>query len=66
MTWNLGRFITAVAIAIIVAIVLIGLLGPILVDMKVDIATTVGKFFENWGGPLGIVAGIFYYFGYNV
>lgn len=63
MTWSLGKFITAVGIAIIVGIVLVALLGPILISIGVPVAEIVGKFCEAWGFAIGLVAGIFYYFG---
>jgi len=58
----IGRAVIAVVIAVVVTIVLVALLGPILVDLKVAIAVTLGKFFEDYGSVLGILAGLAYFF----
>jgi len=58
----IARAVVAVVIAVVVGIVLVALLGPILVSLKVPIAETVGKFFENYGYVLGVLAGLAYFF----
>lgn len=62
MTFSLTRLILAVVVAVIVGIVLVGLLGPVLVSVKVPIAATIGEFFINWGFIIGVLAGLWYYF----
>lgn len=60
--FSIGRLILAVIVGVITAIVLVGLVGPLLVDLKIDFAVTVGKFFVQWGSVLGLVAGLWFYF----
>jgi hypothetical protein len=62
MPFSIGRIVLAVVIAVIVGIVLVGLLGPVLISVKVPIAETVGRFFVNWGFALGLLAGLWFYF----
>jgi hypothetical protein len=56
------RIVLAVVIAVVVTIVLVGLLGPILETLKVEIATTIGRFFVSWGAVIGVLAGLWYFF----
>lgn len=58
----IARAVLAVVVAVVVGIVLVALLGPILVSLKVPIASTVGKFFENYGYVIGVLAGLWYFF----
>jgi hypothetical protein len=58
----IARVVLAVVIAVVVGIVLVGLLGPVLVTIKVPIAVTVGRFFEDWGFVIGVLAGLWYFF----
>lgn len=62
MTFSIGRLVLAVVVAVIVGIVLVGLLGPVLISVKVPIATTIGAFFVSWGFVIGVLAGLWYYF----
>lgn len=59
---NIRLIVLAVIIAVVVGIVLTALLGPVLIGLKVPIATEVGQFFVSWGFVLGVVAGLWYYF----
>jgi len=56
------RVIQAILIAVVVGLLLI-LLGTILVTLKVPIAVTIGGFLEQWGWVIGVVAGLWFYFG---
>jgi hypothetical protein len=58
----IARIVLAVVVAVVVTIVCVGLLGPILDDLRVSIATTLGRFLIAWGGAIGILAGLWYYF----
>lgn len=58
----IGRVILAIVIAAVVGLVLTYLLGPILIDLKIPIAKTVGQFFVEWGWVLGVLAGLWYFF----
>lgn len=58
----IARVVLAVVIAVVVGIVLTALLGPILDTLKVPIATTVGEFFVSYGFPIGVLAGIWFFF----
>jgi hypothetical protein len=62
MVFNIGKAIIAVVVAVVVGIVLVGLLGPVIISLKVPIATTVGEFFKNWGFVIGVLSGLWYYF----
>lgn len=62
MKFSLTRLVLAVIVAVVVGIALVGLLGPVLVTVKVPIATTIGAFFVNWGYVIGVLAGLWYYF----
>ena len=62
MPLNIRKIILAVVIAVVVGIVLVGLLGPILITVKVPIAVTIGDFLEAWGFVIGVLAGLWYYF----
>ncbi len=58
----LTRLIQAVLVAVVFGLVCI-LLGGILITLKVPIAVTVGGFLTEWGWVLGVVAGLWFYFG---
>lgn len=62
MTGLVGRIVLALIIAVVVGIVLAALLGPILITLKVPIAETVGRFFEDYGFVIGVLAGLWYFF----
>lgn len=55
------RIVLAVVVAIVVTLGCF-LLGEILVTLKVAIAVTIGDFFKTWGGVIGILAGLWYFF----
>jgi hypothetical protein len=56
------KFARAVIIAIVVTIVLF-VLGTVLDQIKVEIATTIGKLLIGWlGVAIGILAGLWYFF----
>jgi len=63
MVFSISKLIVAVVVAFVVGLVLTALIGPIIAGLGAPITKTVGDFFINWGWPLGIVAGVFYYFG---
>lgn len=58
----IARIVLAVVIAVVVGIVLTALLGPVLVSVHVPIAETIGRFFEDWGFVIGVLAGLWYFF----
>lgn len=60
--FSVSKLILAVIIAVVVGIVLVGLLGPILITVKVPIAVTVGDFLVAWGYVIGVLAGLWFYF----
>jgi uncharacterized membrane protein YvlD (DUF360 family) len=62
MVFSLTRIVQAILIAVVVGLVCI-LLGGILVTLKVPIAVTVGGFMEEWGWVIGVVFGLWFYFG---
>ena len=62
MSGLIGRIVVAVVVAVIVGIVLVALLGPILIDLNVPIAKTVGAFFRTYGWVIGVLAGLWYFF----
>ena len=53
------KLIQAVVVAVIVTLACL-LVGAILVVLKVDIAVTVGQFLKQWGGVLGVLAGLWW------
>jgi hypothetical protein len=55
------RVIIAVLVAVIVALVL-PLLGSILIDLKADIAVTIGQFLKGNATVIGLIAGLWYFF----
>jgi hypothetical protein len=57
----LSKLILSVVVAVVVTLVCI-LLGAILIVLKVDIAVTVGNFLKSYGGVLGVLAGLWYFF----
>lgn len=53
----------AVVVAIAVGLLLL-FLGIVLVGLKVDIAVQVGDFLKSYGFPIGVLAGLaFFFFG---
>jgi hypothetical protein len=57
----LRKIVLAVIVAIVVTLCCI-FLGDVLVTLKVDIAVTVGQFLKAWGGVIGVLAGLWYFF----
>lgn len=57
----ISRLVLAVVVAVVVTLVCI-LLGGILVDLKVDIARTIGGFLRDYGTVIGVLAGLWYFF----
>jgi hypothetical protein len=57
----IARVVLAVVVAVVVTLACI-LLGGILADLKIDVAVTIGKFLENYGAVIGILAGLWYFF----
>jgi len=60
----LSKLILAVVVAIVVTLACY-LLGAILIALKVEIAVTIGTFLKSYGGVLGILAGLWYFFTNN-
>jgi len=58
----IGRIVLAVIVAIVVGLLLV-LLGGILVTLKVPIAVTIGDFFRDYGFVIGVLAGLWFFFG---
>jgi hypothetical protein len=58
----LSRLILAVVVAVAVGLVCI-LVGTILASLKVPIAVTVGDFLRSWGWVIGVLAGLWQFFG---
>lgn len=59
---SITRVIQALLVAVVVGLICI-LLGGVLVTLKVPIAVTVGGFMQEWGWVIGVVAGLWFYFG---
>lgn len=58
----IGRLILAVIIAVVVGVLCVWLIGPLLADLNVPVAETVGGFFIKAGWLLGVAAGAWYFF----
>jgi uncharacterized membrane protein YvlD (DUF360 family) len=58
----LQRLVLALVVAVVVGLVCI-LLGSVLETLKVPIAETVGGFIYSWGWVIGVLAGLWYFFG---
>lgn len=63
----LRKLILAVIVAVIVTLVC-ELLGGILKTLTVQIAVTIGDWLQRYGGVLGVLAGLWYFFadGFNM
>lgn len=57
----LAKLALSVVVAVVVTLGCI-LLGAILISLKVDVAVTVGNFIHSYGGVIGVLSGIWYYF----
>jgi len=62
MTFNFAKFILAIVVWVVVALVCI-LLGGLLSTMKAAPLVSIGDFLNTWAWVLGFLAGIVYYFG---
>ena len=56
------RIVLSVVVAIVVGLLCI-LLGSILVALEAPPAVVVGGFLTQWGWVIGILAGLWYFFG---
>ena len=54
--------VLAVVIAFVVGLLLAEVLPLVLNLLKVEIAVVIGGFFAKWGWPLGVAAGLWYFF----
>lgn len=54
--------ILSVVVAFVVGLVLSEVVPVVLNLLKVEIAVAIGGFFAKWGWPLGVAAGIWYFF----
>lgn len=54
------KILLALVIAVVVTLLCI-LVGGILMDIKVAIATTVGAFIKTYGTAIGILSGLYWY-----
>lgn len=59
---SITRIVQALLIAVAVGLFCI-LLGGVLVTLEVPIAVTVGGFFVEWGWVIGVIAGLWFFFG---
>ena len=57
----LARIVLAVVVAVAVTLGCF-LVGAILVTLKVAIAATIGMWLKDWGGVIGVLAGLWYFF----
>lgn len=58
----IARLALAVVVAVVVGLVCL-LLGALLADIKIPFVATIGDFLRSWGWVLGLLAGIWYFFG---
>lgn len=58
----LKRVVLAVIVAVVVTLACI-LLGGILASLEVKVAVKVGNFLESYGGVIGVLAGLWHFFG---
>ena len=57
----IARLVLAVVVAVVVGLACL-LLGTILAELKVSVATTVGDFLKQWCWVLGVLAGLWQFF----
>lgn len=57
----LSRIVLAVVVAVVVTLACY-LVGGILQELKVVIAITIGDFLKSYGGVIGVLAGLWYFF----
>lgn len=58
----LSKLVLAVVVAVVVTLACY-LVGAILLTLKVAIAVTVGDWLKSYGGVLGVLAGLWHFFG---
>lgn len=61
----LEAIIIAVLVAAVVGFLLVVVLGPILSMLKVPIVVFFGGILVSWGWAIGVVVGLFYFFGHG-
>lgn len=54
--------VLAVVVVFVVGLLLAEVLPLVLNLLKVEIAVAIGSFFSKWGWPLGVAAGLWYFF----
>lgn len=57
--------VLAVVIAFVVGLLLSEVLPLFLNLLKVELAVAIGGFFSKWGWPLGVAAGLWYFFSHG-
>lgn len=57
----IGRIVLAVVVAAIIGLACL-LLGALLGDIHIEVASTVGDFLRQWGFVIGLLAGLWYFF----
>ena len=57
----LARIVLAVVVAVAVTLGCM-LVGGILAALDVEIAVTIGDFLKEWGGAIGVLAGLYHFF----
>lgn len=62
MVFDLRRALIALLVMVVVGFLLAIVLGPLLVTLKAPPAVFVGDIFVNWGWPIGVFVGLWYYF----
>ncbi len=58
----LNRIVLAVVVAVAVGLVLVGLLGPFLLQVHTPSTDVLGHFCKDYGWPVGILLGLWYFF----
>lgn len=58
----IARIVVAVLIAVVVGLTCL-LLGKVLLTIDAPITETVGHFLEAWGWAIGVIAGLWNFFG---
>jgi hypothetical protein len=57
----IGRLVLAVIVGVVVFL-LCGLVGPLLADLKVSFAVTIGGWLTQYAPVLGLLAALWYFF----
>ena len=58
----LSKLIQSVVVAVVVTLACY-LLGAILITLSVEIAVTIGEWLKQYGAVLGVLAGLWHFFG---